>query len=231
MVAKCGIAWDFNQPTVATRLTTWHVKIDKSMPHRQTAVKIYRNSAVEYLLCGKSIAAMRTSEITPDDIMRLLNSNGFADLVGNQTVNVAPQEQLNRALALACRCGHVDLARELHDRGAEIRSNAEPLNAAADYDHPEIAKFLIEHGADVNGRARMFGETALMTAAGSASVEVFQLLLARGANPQAVDSHGANALTWANNGRHTAALPEMGAEPNVIADYDAIIQTFTDSST
>lgn len=182
-------------------------------------------------ICGKSIVDMRAAEITPEDIMRLLNNNGFRNLVGNQPVDVAPQERLNRALALACECGHLDLARELHDRGAEIRNNAEPLNAAADYDHSEIAKFLIDHGADVNGRARMFGETALMTAAGSASVAVLRLLLARGADPDAVDNEGANALTWANNGRHTAALPEMGTETDVITAYDTIIQTLIEAAT
>jgi hypothetical protein len=35
----------------ATRLTVGRIQIDKSMPHRQSAVIFYRTSAVEYRLC------------------------------------------------------------------------------------------------------------------------------------------------------------------------------------
>ncbi len=50
MATKCGVAWNRNQQFVTTRLPVGRIKIDKPIPHRQSAVIFYRTSAVEYLL-------------------------------------------------------------------------------------------------------------------------------------------------------------------------------------
>ncbi|QDV30094.1 hypothetical protein Spb1_20220 [Planctopirus ephydatiae] len=52
MDAKCGVASHSVREYVATLLLLSRIKPDMSMPHRQSAVMFYRNSAVEYLLCA-----------------------------------------------------------------------------------------------------------------------------------------------------------------------------------
>jgi len=48
----CGAARQIEQRSVATRSPVCRIKVDKSMPHRQTEVMTYRNSAVEYLFAA-----------------------------------------------------------------------------------------------------------------------------------------------------------------------------------
>jgi ankyrin repeat protein len=65
-------------------------------------------------------------------------------------------------LGLACFFGHVDAARLLVERGAEVNSASRndlkvmPLHSAAATGNPEVryelAKLLLEHGADANAR-------------------------------------------------------------------------------
>ena len=75
--------------------------------------------------------------------------------------------------------------------------------------HVDMARWLLEHGADVN-RADKDGETALMTAAGSSSTaepDLVSLLLAKGADGAAQCKTGCTALHLAvNQGKplHTA---------------------------
>jgi uncharacterized protein len=68
-----------------------------------------------------------------------------------------------------------------------------PMMRALEAGHPELAKRLIEAGADVNAKAET-GTTALMVAAGEGHEELVSLLLESGADAQARDMHGKTAL-------------------------------------
>lgn len=170
---------------------------------------------------------MHTSKTTREDIIRMLNNNGFGFIVDGEIVHTSQQEQLNQAFELACKCCFIDLVRELHERGAEIVGNAEPLKTAADYNQLEVAQFLVERGADINGHSLEQGQTALMDAAGSASLAVFQFLIELGADVDATDENGSTALDWARAGRHSALIPELRVLADAIRKYDTIIETLS----
>lgn len=70
----------------------------------------------------------------------------------------------------------------------------------------KVAKFLIEHGADVNG-ADARGMTPLMSATLYGKAEVMEALLAHGADPSAKAPDGRTALDFARRSRH----PEVGS--------------------
>ena len=75
-------------------------------------------------------------------------------------------------------------------RGYDRRGDA-PTVAVEKY--VEIARLLLEKGADVNAHER-FGRTALMAAASSGAPEMVQLLLDKGAKVEAKDIYGTTAL-------------------------------------
>jgi uncharacterized protein len=93
-------------------------------------------------------------------------------------------------LGLACFFGHADAARLLVDRGAEVNSASRnqmkvmPLHSAAATSDPaaryEIAKLLLEHGADPNAR-QQDEYTPLMAADQHGDVRLRELLEEHGA--------------------------------------------------
>ena len=95
-------------------------------------------------------------------------------------------------LGLASFFGHVEAARLLVERGAEVNSESRnemkvmPLHSAAATGDPEarygLAKLLLEHGADPNARQRD-EFTALMAAEAHGDDPLRQLLVQHGAEP------------------------------------------------
>ncbi len=114
-------------------------------------------------------------------------------------------------LHLAVENGHAESARLLVDAGANLNSKdgngCAPLHLAAQgklidvldgearddviiisEDLPEIARLLIDNGADINAKGR-FGATPLHEAASRGHEETTRLLISRGANVNAKDSN------------------------------------------
>ena len=87
----------------------------------------------------------------------------------------------------AARMGELDQVMKLVAQGHSVNHEAgdgeTPLSAAAQGKRPEVARFLLGKGADVNHQSRLGGETPLMEAAKSGNVEMAKLLLERGADP------------------------------------------------
>ena len=93
-------------------------------------------------------------------------------------------------LGLACFFGHVDAARLLVERGAEVNSASRndfmvmPLHSAAATGDPEaryeLAKLLLDHGAEPNARQQE-GFTPLMAADQHGDDRLRSLLLEHGA--------------------------------------------------
>jgi len=93
-----------------------------------------------------------------------------------------------------------DKAKELVRSGVDVNyqdpsSGSTALMLACGYDFADMAKFLVEHDADLNLRDKL-GQTALMIAA-YRSVELFNLLLSKGADIKVKDQEGRTALTHA----------------------------------
>lgn len=80
-----------------------------------------------------------------------------------------------------------------------------PLNSAAAGQHWEIAKLLIEHGADVNGK-QSGGFVPLHNAAQNGQIEMLELLLAHGADVNAKSDDGKTPLAFALENKHDDAV-------------------------
>ena len=120
--------------------------------------------------------------------------------------------------ALACFFGHLDTARYLAEKGANIHAAAtngsgyNALTAAVTGSHTEIVQYLLERGLDPNYRYGP-GYTPLLTAAANGHLEIARLLLAYGADSAAVANDGKSALALATERNHPQVADFLRARP------------------
>jgi hypothetical protein len=86
---------------------------------------------------------------------------------------------------------HIASGSDLNDREPAVGST--PLISAAVFGRTEVAKALIEAGADVNLKNNE-GSTALHSAAFLCRMEIVELLLASGADKELLNNYGSTAL-------------------------------------
>lgn len=105
-------------------------------------------------------------------------------------------------LMLAAINNQMDLAKVLIERGADVnRPDWSPLHYAATRGHREMMRLLIEHDAYIDSEATN-GTTPLMMAAYSGSPLAVKLLLEEGADPTLVNHGNASALDFALSKDH-----------------------------
>ncbi|MBS1839941.1 MAG: ankyrin repeat domain-containing protein, partial [Acidobacteria bacterium] len=110
-------------------------------------------------------------------------------------------------LALAAVFGNFEVAKYLHAKGGEINavstngSGYTALTGAVASGHTEVAKWLLENGANAN-YSYSNGYTPLLTAAANGHLEILKALLAHGADPHAKTTDGKNALAYAIERKH-----------------------------
>jgi len=123
-------------------------------------------------------------------------------------------------LGLACFFGHFEAARVLVQARAEINSPSRntqkvmPLHSAAASRSLEIARLLLEMGADPNARQNN-DVTPLQEAAANGQVELAELLLNHGAMIDSAQAQGETPLSLARKAGHSAMvdfLLKHGAE-------------------
>lgn len=142
---------------------------------------------------------------------------------------------VDRELLDACSLGDVQKVQDAIRRGANIDvgnvryrldgsiiqghmyHGRTPLMTAVINGNPDLVKFLIKAGADVN-RRQVFGRTALMYAARGGNREIVDLLIAAKAKPNARDKNGSTALMGAVQHQKEEAvrlLLERGARVDI----------------
>ena len=115
-------------------------------------------------------------------------------------------------LGLATFLGHAEAVEALLAAGADVNLTSResmkmpPLGSAMAVQRNDIARTLIEHGADVNGKAAN-DLTALHTAAARGNLEAAKLLLDHGADLKATSTDGKTPLAYAEERNQ----PEMVA--------------------
>jgi uncharacterized protein len=111
--------------------------------------------------------------------------------------------------ALACFFGHLDTARYLAEKGADLHAAAanatgyNALTAAVTAGHTEIVKWLLKRGLDANYRYGP-GYSPLLAAAANGHLEIVKLLLAHGADLHATSNDGKSALALATERNHSS---------------------------
>lgn len=106
-----------------------------------------------------------------------------------------------------------------------------PLVSACCYGRLDLAKRLVEMGADIHAAAGS-GFTALMRAARSGNTELVRWLLGLGADVNAVDKDGETALMHGSDANVAALLLDRGARADMVSAYgDTALHRYADMRT
>ena len=127
-------------------------------------------------------------EATKANIARLSSETGQPSAIAAEGANpVTDEEQIQIRNIQAMIQNSPDLINAAGGEGV----GKTPLITAAEKGQLIVAKYLLDHGADVNGLSRNHGEVPLTAAAGNGHKAMVELLLARGAD---VSGGGLNPL-------------------------------------
>lgn len=147
-------------------------------------------------------ALMEAAYLGEFDEVRRLIKNGAS-------VNVTDAERRSPMMFAAFN-GHTAVVEYFLDAGAQIDSKDSSGRTALMYassgDFAGTVELLLERGAKVNVRGTLEGFTPLMTAAAEGLVDVVQVLLDAGADPDLTDKDGDTALKFARQNGHAEVV-------------------------
>ncbi|XP_005042744.1 PREDICTED: ankyrin repeat and SOCS box protein 3 [Ficedula albicollis] len=103
------------------------------------------------------------------------------------------------AVHLSAQQGSLECLQILREAGADLNSittesATTPLFLAVEYKHPEVVKYLLQHGANVEGSHSWSGWNPLHQASFQGSTEIMQMLLEKGARKDCWDDFGITPL-------------------------------------
>ena len=188
--------------------------------HMACLSRVEANSKVVFLL-QQDASLVNAADYSSDTPLHNAARGDNSDVVKtllHHGADVDARGQLGRtALHAACIHGHVDCVHELMAGGAQIeardsRSESTPLTLAADFNHPDSVKILVDvYKATVNDNYKN-GYCALQVAAGKGNVEVVKTLLSFDhCDVNAKGRYGRTALHDACNHGQVACIHELMA--------------------
>jgi len=129
-------------------------------------------------------------KVNPEKVNRALIESIYPEIIKKCTRKSTPLHEavLNK---------HIDVAKFLLDKGAEIDARDEDgetaLGVAADDGNVRIARLLVSRGANINVK-NSCGDTPLTEASEEGNLDVVKLLISSGANINSLDEHGYTPL-------------------------------------
>ena len=193
-------------------------------PLHLAAVKGRLEMAELLLDRGAEINAPEGLGLTP---LHLAVQNGQPEMVALLVTRFANTELKGKAfgmtgeavtpLHLAAVLGYAASARVLIEQGkADLESRTgftehTPLHSAAESDHVEMVKLLLDSGAQVDARDT-YSETPLHYAAREGAVESARLLIAAGADVNAKNESGSTPLSFATNQHQEGIISLLSGE-------------------
>jgi len=158
---------------------------------------------------------------TPLHYAAFCGLHGIADILANEhplDVNSQSLSDGSSPLHLASRGGHVDLARMLVERGAEVSAETKhgstALHFASYNGHMDLSQILIEYNADVSAQ-RKDGWAVLHLASLNGHIDLARMLVEYGADVSVRHKDGWTALHVASLCNHVdlaRMLVECGAD-------------------
>ena len=189
---------------------------DKDNNGKAALIKAARNHHVEIVKLllekGSKVEVMTVADIPYEEIQELLLANV-------QNINVK-NKQGNDALILATKRNNIKIVKLLLKNGVDVNAQDKGGNTSLliGADNVALVKLLLEHGANVHAKNNA-NETALIRASRNIrGAETVKVLLAAGADVNAMDSWGYTPLmkaAYAGNVDTVQTLLEAGADVNV----------------
>jgi hypothetical protein len=101
----------------------------------------------------------------------------------------------------ASQCGHLDVVKELLDRGADVEKvntsdGTTSLMFASQCGHLDVVKELLDRGANINRTG--FGVSALAAASAEGHLQIVQYLVCSGASPTITSADGSHTVVSVN---------------------------------
>jgi ankyrin repeat protein len=181
---------------------------DNSTPLHIALQKQHLDIAKWLLNNGADVNSKGASGFTPLHLLVTASHSGyFGSFFGRQFKPNRDVHMLDnrRNTHFAASGGHIEIARILLDRDAEVNSRddrgATPLLSALQNGHAEVAQLLLDHNAD----AKVCGDkgvTLLHLAARHGHLEVARILLERNVETDSQDDHGCTPLHIASQNGH-----------------------------
>ncbi|KAI9853697.1 MAG: hypothetical protein M1813_001836 [Trichoglossum hirsutum] len=138
-----------------------------------------------------------------------------------------PMGRYAGALCQAARVGHEGIVKMLLESGAEP-GGTPALHDAVNHDHYDIARLLVENGADVNTRGGECGAPLVAAACQGGRRRLMELLLTNGADPNlqvcglyGCALHGASSFLAVEN---VKLLLEAGANIDIPGEFGTALQ-------